>query len=406
MNSNKSVLINSVVSRDINEPHRTATALELFYDLIYVIAIASLASELHHTLSNWHHVSHAISMYVLIFFCIWWPWNSYTWFASGYDTDDTQFRLSSLAQMIGVIIITVGIKPAFTDNHFIIMIIGFTTMRVPYILMWLKVAYDDINSRPVAIRHALGIFLIQIAWLLAILYFANWYLFITLIFFELLIPYLAENVIDKEKNTTYHFEHIEERLGLLTIIVLGESMLAVVYAFKNVVKSYSPELLILAASAVFILFSMWWLYFDDTVEKQLASKKKAFIWGYSHYFIYGFATAVGVLISVNVDVLTNSAKINGEIAMIGLALMLAGYLVSVWISHDYILEKKGFQRFELLILAALVIGSIFLFNSLLLISTLFVSLNIIRLTRKHIQLKRRHIKSGDLARKAKGIKTI
>jgi len=96
----KSVLINSLVSRDINEPHRSATALELFYDLIYVIAIASLTAELHHAISEWHHISHAISMYILIFFCIWWPWNTYTWFASGYDTDDAQFRLSSFAQMI------------------------------------------------------------------------------------------------------------------------------------------------------------------------------------------------------------------------------------------------------------------------------------------------------------------
>ncbi len=58
MSSNKplkSVLINPLVSRDINEPHRAATALELFYDLIYVIAIASLAAELHHALSGWHH---------------------------------------------------------------------------------------------------------------------------------------------------------------------------------------------------------------------------------------------------------------------------------------------------------------------------------------------------------------
>ena len=40
----KSVLINSLVARDVNEPHRAATALELFYDLIYVVAIASLAA--------------------------------------------------------------------------------------------------------------------------------------------------------------------------------------------------------------------------------------------------------------------------------------------------------------------------------------------------------------------------
>jgi low temperature requirement protein LtrA len=386
-NPSKSVLINSLITRDINEPHRAATPLELFYDLIYVVAIASLATELHHALSAWHHVGHAISMYIFMFFCIWWPWNAYTWFASGYDTDDAQFRLSSFAQMIGVIIIAVGVKPAFSGDNFVIMMIGYVTMRVPYILMWLKVAYDDVSSRPVALRYAIGVFLVQVAWTTSVLYFQNWYLFVALIFLELLVPYLAEHSIDKAANTKYHFSHIEERLGLLTIIVLGESMLAVVYAFKNVIEHFSTDLVTMAASAVLILFSMWWLYFDDEVEDELADKKKSFIWGYGHYLIYGFATAVGVLISVNVDSLANNAKINESDAIIGMALMIAGYLVSVWLCHDYLLEKKGIILYELLILAALVVGIAFLANSVLLISIVFVALIVIRLTRKHLQVK-------------------
>jgi len=390
MSSNKtpkSVLINSLISRNTDEPHRSATALELFYDLIYVVAIASLAVEFHHTISNWHHVGHAIAMYALIFFCIWWPWNTYTWFASGYDTDDVQFRLSSFAQMIGVIIIAVGVKPAFSDENFLIMMIGYVTMRVPYILMWLKVAYDDINSRPVAIRYVLGISFVQIAWSLSILYFQNWYLIIALILSELLVPYIAEHSVDKGKNNKYHFEHIEERLSLLTIIVLGESMLAVAYAFKHAIENFSTDLIKLSLSTVLILFSMWWLYFDDTIGEELKSEKKAFIWGYGHYLIFAFATAVGVLISVNVDVLANNAKIGSQTATIGLALMIAGYLVSVWLCHDYLLEKKGIKLFELLILAVLVVGIAVLFNSILLISSAFLILNIIRLVRSHTQQK-------------------
>ena len=386
-NPSKSVLINALITRDVSEVHRAATPLELFYDLIYVVAIASLAAELHHALSAWHHVGYAIKMYIFIFFCIWWPWNSYTWFASGYDTDDAQFRLSSFAQMIGVIIIAVGVKPAFSDNNFLIMMIGFVTMRVPYILLWLKVAYDDVSSRPVAIRYATGVFLVQIGWTTSVLYFQNWYLFIVLIFLELLVPYYAEHTIDKVANTKYHFGHIEERLGLLAIIVLGESMLAVVYAFQNVIDHFTADLVTMAASAVLILFSMWWLYFDDLLEDELADKKKSFIWAYGHYLIYGFATAVGVLISVNVDSLANIAKINESDAIIGMALMIAGYLVSVWLCHDYLLEKKGIILYELLILAAFVVGIACIANSVLLISIVFVALIVIRLTRKHRQVK-------------------
>ena len=388
MSSNKapkSLLINSLVARDLNESHRAATPLELFYDLIYVVAIASLAAEFHHALSAWHHAGHAIWMYFLIFFTIWWPWNTYTWFASGYDTDDAQFRLASFAQMIGAIIIAVGVKPAFSDENFVVMMIGYVTMRVPYILMWLKVAYDDVKSRPVALRYALGVLMVQIAWSISILYFANWYLFIALVVVELLVPYIAETSTDKGANTKYHFGHIEERLGLLTIIVLGESILAVVYAFTKLVEHYSNDLAMLTAGSILILFSMWWLYFDDALEDELASKKKSFIWGYGHYFIFGFAAAVGVLISVNVDVLTHHAVISQNFAVYGLAMAIAGYLLSVWYCHDYLLEKKGLELFELLILVAVVTGITILSNSILLIGVAFVVLNAVRLTRQHLQ---------------------
>ena len=191
--------------------------------------------------------------------------------------------------MVGVIIIAVGIKPAFSDNNFIIALIGFVTMRIPYVFMWFKVAYDDVDSRPMALRNALGVSFLQVAWALSMLYFQSWHIVGVLIFFELLVPYIAEHSVDGGRNNTYHFKHIEERLGLFAIIVLGESMLAVVYAFQHVVESPSADLLELAVSVVLILFSMWWLYFDDTVEEKLASEKTAFIWGYGHYFIYGFA---------------------------------------------------------------------------------------------------------------------
>jgi len=390
MNSNKSlksVLINPVISRDLAEVHRTATPLELFYDLIYVIAIASVAAELHHAISEWHHVGHAIGMYFLIFFCIWWPWNTYTWFASGYDTDDAQFRLASFAQMIGAIIIATGVKPAFSDNHFLIMMIGYVVMRIPYVLMWLKVAVDDQETRPVALRYAIGVSVVQVAWTLSILYFNSWYLFIALVLFELFVPYFAEHATDKSNNTKYHFEHIEERLGLLTIIVLGESVLASVYAFEQVINNLTTDLAMFATGTILILFSMWWLYFDDKVESILANKKKAFLWGYGHYFIYVFATAVGALISVNVDVLTQHAKINESTAVLGLALSIAGYLVSVWLCHDFLLTKKGLKKYELLLLAVLVLSIAILFNNILLIGVAFVILNVIRLVRRHLQFQ-------------------
>lgn len=383
----KSVLVNPIRVRGVEEDHRAATPLELFYDLIYVVAIASLAAQFHHEISAWHHVGFAILMYFWVFWCIWWPWNTYTWFASGYDTDDAQFRLASFAQMVGVIVIAVGVEPAFKEQNFLVMMIGYVVMRVPYVLMWLKVAYDDPRSRPVALRYAFGVLLVQLGWTLCILFYSNWYVFGVLLLLEMLVPYLAETSIDKGRNTNYHFHHIEERLGLMTIIVLGESILASVYAFRKVVEHYTPGLAMLAAGTLMILFSMWWLYFDDKVGEELASEKKAFVWGYGHYFVYAAATAVGALISVNVDVLTDHAEIDPQKAVLGLAFAIAAYLVSIWLCHDFLLEKKGLQAVELLLLAGLVIGLAFTTRSVLLIGFAFVALNALRLVRRHREFR-------------------
>jgi len=130
---------------------------------------------------------------------------------------------------------------------------------------------------------------------------------------------------------------------------------------------------------------MWWLYFDDSIEDELGNKNKSFIWGYGHYLVYAFATAVGVLISVNVDVITNHAKIEESHAIAGLAIVIAGYLISVWLCHDFILEKKGIKLFELLILALLILGIGFVFQNILMMSLVFVAMITIRVIREHKQ---------------------
>ncbi len=379
----RSVLINPLKARGIDEAHRAATPLELFYDLIYVVAIASLAVQLHHAIADMHHMWEATALYIFLFFTIWWAWNSYTWFASGYDTDDVQFRLASFAQMIGVIIISVGIESVFKGQGLFIIMIGYVVMRIPLVLMWLKVAHDDAHARPIAIRYAIGIAIVQCAWVLAVLYYHNWYVFAGLLLAEITVPFIAESSVDKGHNTKYHFGHIEERLALLTIIVLGESVLASVNAIKQTFEHFSVDLLWLVIGSTLTLFSMWWLYFDDKLGEKLNHQNRAFIWSYGHYLVYASATAVGALIAVNVDVLTHHAKIDESSAVVLLGLAVALYLFSIWLVHDFLLEKKHWYRYELLALAAIVIVITWFTHSILLMSVAFVSLNIIRLLRRH-----------------------
>ena len=80
-----------MVARSPHEAHRAATPLELFFDLVFVVAIAQAANGLHHAVAELHVVDGLIG-YLMVFFAIWWAWMAFTWFASAYDCDDVRAR--------------------------------------------------------------------------------------------------------------------------------------------------------------------------------------------------------------------------------------------------------------------------------------------------------------------------
>ena len=77
-----------MTARDTAEPHRVASPLELLFDLVFVVAVASAPAQLHHGLSEGH--LDALGGYAMAFLAIWWAWMNFTWFASAYDHEITR----------------------------------------------------------------------------------------------------------------------------------------------------------------------------------------------------------------------------------------------------------------------------------------------------------------------------
>src|SRR3954454_11972665 len=90
--------------RDPEEDHRASTPLELLYDLTIVVAFGTASDELAHYLAEGHAAA-AIGGFVFASFAVSWAWLNYTWFASAYDTDDWVFRIATMVQMAGVIVL-------------------------------------------------------------------------------------------------------------------------------------------------------------------------------------------------------------------------------------------------------------------------------------------------------------
>jgi low temperature requirement protein LtrA len=101
-------------ARSSDELHRASSQLELLFDLTFVIAIASLTSRFAHAIGSGHAVEATVP-FLQVFFAIWWAWVNFTWFASSFDTDDVPFRLLTLVQMAGVLVLAAGV-PAALDH--------------------------------------------------------------------------------------------------------------------------------------------------------------------------------------------------------------------------------------------------------------------------------------------------
>ena len=123
--------------RDPHEPGRAASTLELFFDLVFVVAVSIASVQLHHALTA-GHVGRGIGDYAIVFFGIWWAWMNFTWFATSFDTDDWLYRLLTIVQMGGVLVFASGIPAVFEHDDFTVLIIAYIVMRLAMVTQWLR----------------------------------------------------------------------------------------------------------------------------------------------------------------------------------------------------------------------------------------------------------------------------
>ena len=93
-----------MAGRDPHETGRAATPLELLFDLTFVVAFGIAASQFAHLLAE-GHVAAGLAAFFFAMFAVCWAWINFTWFASAYDTDDWVYRLTTMLQMVGVLIL-------------------------------------------------------------------------------------------------------------------------------------------------------------------------------------------------------------------------------------------------------------------------------------------------------------
>jgi len=321
--------------RDPDEAHRASTPLELFFDLCFVVAVSAAASALHHALAT-GRVAEGVFGFLVVFFGIWWPWVNFTWFASAYDTDDVSYRLLTFVQMAGVLVIAAGVPSAFEAFDFRVMVAGYLIMRLALVALWLRAAADDSPGRPTALRFAVGIAVIQVLWIVRLWLPPPWAIvgFAGLSVAELSIPVWAER---GGRRTQWHAEHIAERYGLFTIIVLGECILATTTAIQAALADdgLSVALLGVAVGGLLLVLAGWWAYFKHSthIAERRASPAHALAWGYGHFVVFASAAALGAGLQVAVDETHGRIALDPILAALTVAVPVAIYLLAVGTLH-------------------------------------------------------------------------
>ncbi|MDT0616028.1 low temperature requirement protein A [Streptomyces lancefieldiae] len=322
--------------RDPDEAHRTATPLELFVDLCFVVAVAQASESLHEAFTHGRYASGALR-FALVFFTIWWAWMNFTWFASAYDPGDTAYRLTVLVQVTGSLVLAAGVSRAFSQGDLLVITLGYVIMRTALAALWLRAGLSDPARRGTAFRFAAGVSVCQAGWVVLLLLPTPARLpgIVLMILAEVIVPVWAQSA----GMTPWHPRHIAERYELFTLIVLGESIAAATIAVRGAFDRNhgSGALYALACGGLLMAFAMWWLYFTRPAHVLLATSHQArgkrFTWAYGHYLVFASATAEGAGLAAYADHLTRPASAASDVAALAVTAPAAIFLVTVWAVH-------------------------------------------------------------------------
>jgi low temperature requirement protein LtrA len=323
--------------RDPHEQHRAATPLELFFDLTFVIAFGVAGNQFAHEIAEAHFGTGLLGFSFAMFAVIW-AWINFTWFASAYDTDDWVFRVVTMVQMLGVLILVMGIEPMFhslaagdhVDNTAIVG--GYVIMRLALVFQWMRAAREDPARRQTCLRYAKYLAAVQLGWIAVLIIQADiattFMMIVPLYVLELATPYAAE----RNAATPWHAHHIAERYGLLAIIALGECLIGAIATLRAIVANHGWTLdaALVGFGGTALAFSMWWIYFIVPAGRALhLQRHRSYLFGYGHILVFAAIAATGAGLHVAAYYIDHTAHISAAVAVASIAAPVALFKVSL-----------------------------------------------------------------------------
>jgi low temperature requirement protein LtrA len=227
------------------------TTLELFFDLVFVFTLTQLAALLHESLS-WESLLQAFLIFIILF----WMYGGYVWLTNSVPPVTPGRQLLLIAGMAAFMICALAIPSAFNDTgvifgvgYLIVMVVhGFMYMQA---VGWTSGRFVPLNFLSAALVVAAGFtdgFIQYSLWILAIL------------------CHVVTSVLSAGITFGIKVGHFVERHGLLLLVALGESIIAIGAGILEL----NLQFILAAVMGLILVAALWWIYFarDDDVARE------------------------------------------------------------------------------------------------------------------------------------------
>lgn len=291
---------------------RRTSWTELFFDLSFVAAIAVIV----HDFSE--HLNHSGLIEFIIFFLgLISVWATHAFYVNRFDEDGPGHRIVVFLQMMCVAAMAVYAHQGF-ENGFSGFAIVFIFSRLLSVGLYVHVKHHHPEAAPLAWRFIIGFTISSIAWCIAVLFPTIGFILVLAIIIDYSVPLLTIPLL---KKFPFDVNHLPERIGLFSIILLGEIVAGVVRAGLKV--ELTTEVKLVGLCGLLLAFLLWWLYFENVEGSAL---RKGII--VSQVWLYGhipFAMAI-LFIGVSTEIAITHAN---QTALTAIEVMLLCGAISV-----------------------------------------------------------------------------
>jgi low temperature requirement protein LtrA len=227
------------------------TPLELFFDLVFVYALTQVTLLMSND-PTWEGVGRGL----LVLAALWWAWTNYAWLTNALEPEEGAVRAGMFAAMAAMLVVALAVPEAF-ESDAVVFALAYFLVRLLHLLLFAIAGKRDPELLAAVIRYTPSAMLAPS--IIVVAGFVDGAAEVVLWIVAIAIDYLGAT-IGRGQGWGVSPAHFAERHGLIVIIALGESIVAIGIGAAGV--SLSARIVLAAVLGIVVVAALWWAYFD------------------------------------------------------------------------------------------------------------------------------------------------